>query len=147
MNEIYSHNTFDNETDLLDEIYYYETKESYSDNEIQEVEKQCIGEWKKLFLKICDYLINEIESNKKYIKLLKIELKQVKRMSIDMKHGYKKLDEYEKIYDGTLEKLMDNIEVEIDRDKFDKKRIKYGFIGSIAVGFGIGYVLFVLGFT
>ena len=151
INEIYSHHTFDNETDLLDEISYYNSKSLYSDIEIQEVEKKCVDEWKTLFLKICDYSINEIESNKNYIKILKIELKQLKKLSVNMKHGHKKLDEYEEIYDGKLEKLIDNVEVQIDKDKLDEKQFKWGLFISIIAGFVggfvTGYVLFQLGYT
>jgi hypothetical protein len=102
-------------------------------------------------LKICDYLKKEIESNEKYIKLLKIELKQVIRISVNVKHEHKKLDEYEKIYDGELDKLIDKIEVQIDIDKFDKKRFNWSLFLSIVSGlvggFITGYFLFRLGFT
>ncbi|MCK4796217.1 MAG: hypothetical protein KAT05_02480 [Spirochaetes bacterium] len=145
ISEIYS--TFDKKTDFLDEIYYYNTKTSYSDEEIIGVEQKCIDEWKKVLLKLCDYLINKIEVNKKYINILKIELKQVKKIYINIKNEPKKIDEYEEIYDDTLDKLRDIIEVTIYKDENANKRFKINWFLAIVGGFITGYILFKLGFA
>ena len=93
INEIYSNSIFGNEIDLLDEISYYNSKESYSDDEIIGVEQKCIDEWRTLLIKICNELINKIESNKDYIKLLKIELRKINSILINVNHDDKKLYE------------------------------------------------------
>ena len=140
MNEIYSHSDFDNRIDLLDEISYYNSKESYSDEEIIKVEQKCIDEWKSLLIKICNDLLKKIQSNKDYIKLLKIESKEVKSILIDLNHDDKKLYEYEELFDKKLVLLKDKVEVKIDETNLDKKLFRKGLIYGGIIGFGIALI-------
>lgn len=152
INDIYSHYDFGGEEkDLSDEINYYYTKKTYSDDEIQSLQNKCIDEWKLILIKICETLIKNVESNKEYQKILKVELKQVKKIHIDLIHGKKLPDEYEKIFYEKLDELKDKVEVKIDDKNFDKKLFNkslfYGGLIGLASGFFTGYALFKFGFA
>ena len=152
INAIYTRYDFSGgEKDLSDEINYFNTKETYSDDEIQNLQNKCIDEWKLVLTKICDILIKNVESNEEYHKILKIELKQVKNIKLDLKHGKKLPDDYENIFYNKLDGLKDNVEVKIDGKKIDRKNFNksliYGGLVGLASGFFTGYALFKLGFA
>lgn len=152
INDIYSHYDFEgDEKDLSDEIKYFSDKQNYSDDEIQHLQNKCINEWKEILIKICEILIRNVESDEIFQKILKVELKKVKKIRLDLEHGKKLPDEYEAIFNDKLDELKDVVEVKIDTKHIDKKlfnkSLVYGGVIGLASGFVTGYLLFQWGLT
>ena len=102
INEIYNKHNLNN-NDLQDEIYHYESKPSYSKEDLKALQEKCIEEWRKVLTLLCNDLIDKIERNKKYRELFRLESKNAKRIRNSIDKNKLTLDEYEKIFDVKLE--------------------------------------------
>ena len=131
INDIYSRYEID-DIDLLDDIEYYNAKKYYPAEEINELQNKCISTWKTVLTTLCDNLKTQIKSNKYYTQLLKSELKQVKKIKIELLNETKTLDEYEDLFDNKLLSLRDGVESKIATEEYrsnqDKRKLCYAFV-------------------
>lgn len=67
------------------------SKKEYSVEEISDLQNKCIIEWKTVLTSLCNNLKIKIESKELFIKLLKSEWKQVKKIEIELLNEKKHL--------------------------------------------------------
>lgn len=130
INDIYSRYEID-DIDLLDEIEYYHAKKDYSVKEINELQNKCIIEWKTVLTSLCNNLKTKIESKRFYTKLLNSELKQVKKIKIELFNEKKTLDEYEDLFDNKLLNLRDVVEKKIAKEENQNRKFYLGILVGI----------------
>lgn len=123
INEIYTRYKLESK-DLLDVIHNFESKKTYSENDLNNLEKKCRNEWKKALSLICGSLIKSIESKNLYKELLKIEYKETEKIKNKILNQKLNLEDYEKIFDFDLDKLKDNLDVKLFRLDPTKKMIE-----------------------
>jgi len=130
INDIYSRYEID-DIDLLDEIEYYHAKKDYSTEEINELQNKCISEWKTVLTSLSNNLKTKIESKSFYTKLLKNELKEVKKIKIELHNEKKALDEYENLFDNKLLNLRNDIESKIAKEENQNRNFYLGILAGI----------------
>ncbi len=132
INEVYSKTKLD--YDLLNEIDFYQ-KSKLKKNEIKDLENKCLEEWKTLILKLIEILESKT-SKKKYKELLISELKDVSKIKTKISNKSFNLVEFENIFDNELEKIKDNIETKLNKEKQNNKKFWLG----ITLGFILGVI-------
>lgn len=122
--------------DLLDEINYYEDKENFLEQEIKEIQNKCEIEWKELLIKLCENLITKIESRNDYKKILKVELKEARKIRQELIKEKKTIEEYEKTFDNRIIALRDSVEINIAKYGIEKDRFWINIVFAILIAVG-----------
>ena len=122
----------DTEDNLENLIFFYEKKETYTDIDLQKLEVRCIQEWQKILVKLCGSIIKKVGENQKRKKLFKTSLRKAERLRIKIEENNLGLEVYERIFYEEIEKLKDDFEASVLKEKMESGRFLWGlFIGFI----------------
>ncbi|MBR9704865.1 hypothetical protein GOV12_05615 [Candidatus Pacearchaeota archaeon] len=146
VNQIYnSYGDIDTKEDFEQLIYYYQKKDSFSKKELEKLQRCCQEEWNELLILICNSIINKIGKTKTKRKIFAEEFDDAQELLQKIKNNDLRLENYEQIYDSSLQRLKKKFDSKWEKERIEWKRfwigMLIGFILGIIGSFLVGIIL------